>query len=196
MGTPKAPGIVLGNPVPWFRAHTVSGARVDLHVAAGRWIVLAFFDIVSAPHAQKRLAALAELAASASEDELMIYAVLAVPPAHVGTLAAMSGPSLRFIADYDGAIGEFYDAMRSPRTVVLDLMLRAVANISCDNREEHDSVLEQFLRGLPTVENSAGVPLTAPLLMVPRVFDFPLCDHLTALFDQDRRRRFRIPLRP
>ena len=34
--------VVLGDPVPWFSAPIVTGGSFDLHVSAGRWVVLSF----------------------------------------------------------------------------------------------------------------------------------------------------------
>jgi predicted 2-oxoglutarate/Fe(II)-dependent dioxygenase YbiX/peroxiredoxin len=192
-------GFILGDPVPWFRAQSLRGEPVDLHVSAGRWIVLAFLGSLSESHTQKRLAMLVKLAASCSEDHLMIYALLSAPPGDAARLATMNRANLKFIADYGGAVGAYYGARHAqqtvghleyetPRTVVLDPMLRAVANIPCQparqEEEQHDRILEQFLDELPLVENAAGVPLTAPVLMVPRVFDFAFCEHLIKLFDK------------
>jgi len=39
------------------------------------------------------------------------------------------------------------------------------------------------LRGLPAVDDAAGVKLSAPVLTIPRIFDFPLCDLLVRLYD-------------
>ena len=36
-----------------------------------------------------------------------------------------------------------------------------------------------------TVDDSAGVPMHAPTLIVPRVFDFPLCEFLVQFYDQN-----------
>ncbi len=71
-----------------------------------------------------------------------------------------------------------YGAGELPRTIVLDPMLRAIADIACDHPDGHDGMLDRLLLDLPPVDNSAGVPLTAPVLIVPRVFDFPLCELL------------------
>jgi hypothetical protein len=146
--------------------------------------LLAFLGSLSEPHAQARLAALVRQAALCTYDHLVIYVVLGTAPADVGPFLAMSGPVLRFIADYDGTISTFYGASQMPRTVVLDPMLRAIANIPGDPPDNHDRILERLLLDLPAVDNSAGVPLTAPVLMVPRVFDFPLCEHLVTLYDK------------
>jgi predicted 2-oxoglutarate/Fe(II)-dependent dioxygenase YbiX len=175
-------GITLGDPVPWFKARNISGGGEDLHVSAGRWILLAFLGSLAEAQAQTRLATLVKQAASFLDDHLIIYAVLATPPHNVEPLLAMSGPVLRFISDYDGAIGAYYGADETPRTIALDPMLRAIADIPCDHPDGHDAILERLLLDLPPVDNSAGVPLTAPALIVPSVFDFPLCELLVGLY--------------
>ena len=184
MSTINTKRVSLGDPVPWFRAQNVLGQTVDLHVAAGRWVILAFLGSLADPQAQKRLAMLVERAASFTNDHLIIYAVLASPPENLDQILAMSSPVLNFIADYDGALGAYYGADEKPRTIALDPMLRAIANIEWDHPEGHDNILNRLLADLPSVDNSAGVPLTAPALIVPRVFDFPLCELLVGLYDK------------
>ncbi len=44
--------------------------------------------------------------------------------------------------------------------------------------------MRNVLQSLPAVDDSAGVPLTAPALIVPRVFDFELCDFLVQVYDK------------
>ena len=178
--------ITLGDPIPWFRANHIATGRpeVDIHVSAGRWIVLAFLGSLDQPQAQARLATLVQQAAVFSDDHLMIYAVLRTPPENALALLSLSGPVLRFVADYDGAIGDYYGANETPRTIALDPMLRAIADITWDHPDGHDNILNRLLHDLPSVDNSAGVPLTAPALIVPRVFDFPLCELLVGLYEQ------------
>lgn len=186
--TAEAPSgaIALGDPVPWFSAPTVTGARVDLHVDAGRWIVLAFLGSLAAPRAAHELAELLQEAALFDERRLVVYGILTEPPRETDAamLASISGPALAFLADYDGAVTRRYGAAQGGRTVVLDAMLRAIANIAWDDPGGHAQMLHGLVRGLPDIDDSAGVPLTAPALIVPRVFDFPLCDYLVALHDQ------------
>jgi hypothetical protein len=179
-------GITLGDPIPWFRANHISTGKpdVDIHVSAGRWIVLAFLGSLEHPQAQARLSTLVQQAGLFSEDHILIYAVLSTPPQNALQLLSLSGPVLKFIADYDGAIGAHYGANEAPRTIALDPMLRAIADIAWDHPDGHDRVLTGLLQGLPSVDNSAGVPMTAPALIVPRVFDFPLCELLVGLYEQ------------
>jgi predicted 2-oxoglutarate/Fe(II)-dependent dioxygenase YbiX/peroxiredoxin len=178
-------GITLGDPVPGFAARTVTGSSVSLHVDAGRWIVLSFLDSLDEPRAAQELAALLDQAALFAEPHLVVYGVLTAPPRPevLAMLAPLSGPALAFIADYDGAISRSFGAQTMPRSIVLDPMQRAIANIPWDHPAGHAALLRQVLRDLPPVADSAGVPLWAPALIVPRVFDFALCDMLVKLYD-------------
>jgi predicted 2-oxoglutarate/Fe(II)-dependent dioxygenase YbiX len=90
---------------------------------------------------------------------------------------------LFFLADYDGAISRSFGALAMPRTVVLDPMLRAVADIAWDNPQGHAETVGNVLRGLPPVDESTGVPMFAPALIVPRVFSFELCDFLVQFYE-------------
>ena len=48
--------IVLGDPVPWFSAPVVTGGSFDLHVSAGRWVVLSFMGSPANPRAMAEIA--------------------------------------------------------------------------------------------------------------------------------------------
>ena len=181
MTTDKTAGnsrIVLGDPVPWFDTPLVTGGAFDLHVSAGRWVMLSFLGSPGNPRAGEELAKLLENAELFREDHLIACFVLSEPPPDVARLAAISSNSLFFLADYDGAISRAFGAADIPRTVVLDPMLRTVADIGWDFPQGHAQAVANILRGLPGVDDSAGVPLFAPALIVPRVFSFELCDFL------------------
>jgi hypothetical protein len=182
----SAQTITLGDPVPWFRSQYLTGTPFDFNIAAGRWIVLAFLGNLAEPQAQAKLSALLQHAPLFAEDHIVAYVVLSAHPgAEVVTqLSTASGPGLKFVADYDGELAKLYGAKGAQRTIVLDPMLRAIGNIAWDCAEGHDQTLAGLLQSLPPVDESAGVPLTAPALIVPRVFDFPLCELLVKMYDQ------------
>lgn len=176
--------ITLGNPVPWFTAATILGGTIDIHVDAGRWVVLAFFGSLDSERALAELAVLLNQGSSFIEDHLVVYGILSAPPANLDQLASSISPALNFITDYDGTLSDLYGATGAPRTVVLDPMLRAVADIGWDHAAGHATLVASVLRGLPAVDDAAGVPMTAPVLIVPRVLDFSLCDLLVGLYDK------------
>ncbi len=177
-------GIALGDPVPWFGAPLVKDGSFNLQVAAGRWIVLSFLGSPANPKVEEELAELLRDAQLFDEGRLVFYGVLTAPPSDPAYYIRLSSSAVSFIADYDGAISRAYGADAMPRTIVLDPMLRAIADIPWDYAAGHARSVCEVLRGLPAVDNSAGVPLTAPALIVPRVFDFPFCDFLIRLHEK------------
>jgi peroxiredoxin len=172
--------ITLGDPVPWFSATSIHGAPIDLHVDAGRWVVLAFLDAPDTPRAAEVLAALLGLGLF-REDRIVLHVIAKGASPALERLAAASGPEISVINDADGALHRRFGATPVPRTIVLDPMLRAIADIGWD---QDQAVLAQLLRQLPDVDDSAGVPLSAPILIVPRVLDFEFCDLLVGLYER------------
>jgi peroxiredoxin len=176
--------IKLGDPVPWFSARDVRGAPVDLHVDAGRWVVLAFFGAPDEPRAREEFAALLSQAAFFDEDRLVVYCIFGARSIEIERMAAGGGGALVFVADYDGDLARRFGAWGAPRTIVLDPILRAIADIAWDHPAGHAVTVAGLLRQLPAVDDAAGVPMTAPVLIVPRVLDFEFCDLLVALYDK------------
>jgi hypothetical protein len=176
--------IVLGDPVPWFGTPLVGEGAFNLQVAAGRWIVLSFLGSPDNPQADRELTQLLADTLVFDEDKVIFCGLFTAPPADAAPYIAMSGPAISFLADYDGAISRRFGAAQTPRTIVLDPMLRAVADIPWDHAGGHATTLRTVLQSLPAVDDSAGVPLMAPVLIVPRVFDFELCDFLIKVYDK------------
>ncbi|HEY1506583.1 MAG TPA: 2OG-Fe(II) oxygenase [Stellaceae bacterium] len=174
----------LGDPAPWFSAPTVAGGSADLHVSGGRWIVISFLGDLATPHAETECRSLIGCIAGMGEDHLVAYAVLTAPPVDPIAVVGAAPATLRYVADYDGAVTRLYGATGAPRSVVLDPMLRVVAIIPWDHPAGHAAILQQMLKSLPSVDDSAGVPMMAPALIVPRVLDFDLCDFLARLYDK------------
>jgi predicted 2-oxoglutarate/Fe(II)-dependent dioxygenase YbiX len=130
------------------------------------------------------IAELVRVSSSLNEDHVIVGCVLTSQPDDIASLAAISSNKLFFLADYDGAISRSFGAHEMPRTVVLDPMLRAVADIAWDMPQGHAETVANVLRGLPAVDDSAGVPMFAPALMIPRVFGFDVCDFLVQFYEQ------------
>jgi predicted 2-oxoglutarate/Fe(II)-dependent dioxygenase YbiX/peroxiredoxin len=181
---PDKGGIILGDPVPWFGAPLIAGGSFNLQVAAGRWIVLAFLGSPANPRAEAELAELVREAALFDPDRIVFYGVLTAPPADPAPYLKLCTAAMSFIADYDGAVSRAFGAADAARTIVLDPMLRAVANVPWSEPAGHASTVRGVLRSLPEVDDAAGVPLCAPVLVVPRIFDFALCEVLLQFYDK------------
>jgi len=186
MPDPAASGrrVTLGDPVPWFSAQFVTGGGFDLHVSAGRWVVLAFLGDPADPRAGAELDGLLAAADLLNEDHMVLAGVFTRPPGNAEQLARVSGNSLFFIADYDGAISAAFGAAGAPRTVVLDPMLRAIADIAWDHPQGHAPAVTGLLRTLPRIDDSAGAPMLPPALLLPRAFGFDFCDFLIRFYEE------------
>jgi predicted 2-oxoglutarate/Fe(II)-dependent dioxygenase YbiX/peroxiredoxin len=176
--------IRLGDPVPWFSAPLLTGGSFNLHVDAGRWVVLCFLGSSANGRMKADFEALQREADLFDEDRMVLRGVFTSPPYDIGKYTGASGKALSVIADFDGALSRSFGAFEVPRTIVLDPMLRAVADIPWDYPQGHAETVRGILRGLPSVDDSAGVPMTAPVLIVPRVFSFELCDFLIKFYEQ------------
>ncbi len=175
--------ITLGDPVPWFSLPVTPSGSFDLQAGAGRWVVLSFLGSPSDSRALAEVTELASLATSFNEDHLVIACVFTGQGEACENLAAVAGGALSYLADHDGAVSRMYGAADMPRTIILDPMLRAVADIAWDHPQGHAAMVRTVLKGLPSVEDSAGVPMFAPALLVPRVFSFGICDFLTQFYE-------------
>jgi predicted 2-oxoglutarate/Fe(II)-dependent dioxygenase YbiX/peroxiredoxin len=175
--------ILLGDPVPWFSAPQINGGAFDLHASAGRWVVLAFMGSPQDPRTEAEIGQLLQEIDLFADDHLVVACLFTAPPEFLAKFAATAGNRLLFLADYDGAIHRAFGAVSMPRTVVLDPMLRSIADIAWDMPQGHADTVRGVLRSLPPVDASAGVPLFAPVLVVPRVFNFDLCDFLIQFYE-------------
>ena len=126
--------IVLGDPAPWFGAPLIGEGAFNLQVAAGRWIVLSFLGSPADPQADRELTKLLRDMQIFDEDQIVFCGIFTAPPQDPTPYVAMSTPAISFLADYDGAISRSFGADELPRTVVLDPMLRAIADIPWDHR--------------------------------------------------------------
>src|SRR5215471_20969127 len=88
--------LILGDPVTWFSARTLAGAPFDLHVAAGRWIVLCFLGSPAEPRAHHELGELLAEAHRFDEDRLVFYGVFTAPPADPAPYANSGHRALSF----------------------------------------------------------------------------------------------------
>src|SRR5262249_21391486 len=143
----------------------------------------AFLGHPDDPRAAEVLAELLQEAHLLHPDRMVCYGVLAAPPAEPARYADPGTGAVGVLAGYHRAIGPAHGAARMPRTVILDPMLPAVASIPWDSAAGHAKAVRETMRGLPSVDDSAGVPLSAPVLIVPRVLDYALCDFLIKLYE-------------
>lgn len=181
----------VGDPVPEFVARAANNPRYVFNTAAGRYVVLSFLGSGAHESTQQVLRFIEERRSLFDDVHASFFGVSIDPnDEHRGVLRTMI-PGIRYFWDADqalskqfGAVGvdQFSRPAYRPFTLVLDPMLRVLANIALIPAQQHNRRLGEVLDQLPPLAEHAGTPLNAPVLILPRVFEDELCRELIALY--------------
>lgn len=171
------PPLTTGEFAPAFVAATRLNPKFHFTTIAGRYVLLGF--IPRAP--DRRTAALAAFEAIRPRFDDANRAAFMVTEEPLGPEAPSDrAPGQRWFFDPEGDIRRRYHlAPDEGAWFLLDPALRIMAHAPI----EAPMALFQQVRTLPPVDDYAGVPLVAPVLVVPRVFDPDLCRRLIAYYD-------------
>lgn len=184
-----------GDPAPWvsFPTPSTTLARVDL--AAGRYIVLCFLGSAMSPVALESLAVIHKRRQLFDDVRASFFGVTC-NPSDVARLKD-SLPGIRFGLDVSREASLLYGAVSPEEKAdakamtlrhvwyVLDPMLRImrVEQGSDDATGAAMRVLD-FLETLPPPARHAGIPLPAPLLILPGTFEPEFCNRLLGYFGE------------
>ncbi|RAK56457.1 2OG-Fe(II) oxygenase [Phenylobacterium deserti] len=170
----------LGTPAPLFSAPSHTNPEFALGAIGGRYVLLGFLP----QDAEGRAAMLGAVEGTCDlfhESRVMVFLVERDAERYH---AAVEKAAVRWFHDAEGEIAKLYGAadaegaLTGPRWVLLDPTLRLIAWRPADATALMFSTLRRL--GLP--ENHAGVPLHAPVLIVPRVLEPQLCRRLIDLY--------------
>lgn len=180
----------VGDPAPYFTARCSSNPLYHFDTAAGHYLVLAFFGSAATPYARQLLAAVNGPLQPLFDDAKVSFFGVTVEAADEAKLPTQL-PGRRYFYDTDRAVSRLYGILQQeesawryrPQTFVLDPQLRVIATLPMDV-PDHAAQLETLLRALPPIDQHAGVPLNAPVLVIPRVFEPEFCRELIGLYHQ------------
>jgi peroxiredoxin len=169
-----------GDPAPWFVGATPSNPEFTFDTAAGRYVLMLFLPAdgeASAP----AVTLLARHQGRFDDARVSAFAVVR-DPATAANVKDLKG--LRWFLDLDGRISRLYGALKPdgaehPHWLLLDPALRGLAYAPFDKGEAMFGILER----LPPPERHAGVPMHAPVLVAPRIFEPELCRALVELHE-------------
>ncbi len=169
-----------GQPAPVFKAGSPVNPEFHFNSLGGAFILLAFLP--SDPAARQEARGWLERRRDFFDDRrLMAFGVLR-DAAEIA--AAKNEVGLRWFFDPDGALSRLYvaldaDGTERPHWVICDPSLRIYAVAEIDRAEAVFALLER----LPAPDDHAGVPLHAPVLVVPRVLEPDLCRRLIGFYE-------------
>lgn len=174
--------ITSGALAPRFVAPTTSNPRYTSAAFGGRYILLGFLPS-DADGRRRALSAIVDHRALFDDVKLSAFGVLRDEAA---IAMARDQVGLRWFLDRDGAVSRLFEALTPdgearPRWVLLDPAECVLAVADIDRPDE----MFARVRALPAPEDHAGVPLHAPVLIAPRIFDADLCRRLIAHYDAD-----------
>ncbi|MCR5878152.1 2OG-Fe(II) oxygenase [Phenylobacterium sp. J367] len=173
------PRLTFGVAAPWFSAPTHSNPRFAFSSVAGRFVLVVLLPADTA-RAQSQIAQILARESLFDASRQMVFFVVRDLAQHA---ARRETRGVRYFLDADGAVsrafGALDDAGEQPYAVVLDPSLRTVFTAEPDDYGR----LLAFLETLPVPDGHAGVRLHAPVLIVPRIFEPPLCRELIAYYD-------------
>jgi predicted 2-oxoglutarate/Fe(II)-dependent dioxygenase YbiX/peroxiredoxin len=182
----------IGDPAPWFTAPTRTNETYHLDTAGGIYIVLSFFGSGAQPYAQTLLReVMGPWKPYFDGRKYVFYGVSADAEDETGNCLPHALPGIRHFFDRQGAVSTLYGALPAPGprerryrpfTVILDPMMKILAIVPMDDIDQHQARLGELLRTLPALDDHAGVPLSAPVLIVPRVFEPEFCRELIGLY--------------
>jgi peroxiredoxin/predicted 2-oxoglutarate/Fe(II)-dependent dioxygenase YbiX len=181
-----------GDTTPDFSAPAAGNPRFAFHTTAGRYVVLSFLGDSRSASVQEIVSHIESKHSWFDDERICFFGVSTDHDDMRQQRLRERIPGIRYFWDADRSVSKLYGAVRSLDpdspysrfTLVLDPMLRVLANIPADSAERHNQALDITLSHLPLVQEHAGVALSAPVLILPRVFESELCRELVRLYEQ------------
>ncbi len=174
--------IYPGALAPRFVGATVSNPRYPSAAFGGRYVLLAFLPTDSIA----REAAFGQMVKHRALFDDVKMSAFGVLRDEASIAKARDQVGLRWFLDHDAAISRLFDALseagnNQPRWVLIDPFECVQAWTPIENGERFFALV----RSLPAPQDHAGVPLTAPVLIAPRILDPELCQALIAYYEAD-----------
>ena len=173
---PPLPPVSVGDFAPRFVAPTRRNPNYYFNTLAGRFVLLLFLP---ADISTWTPALLAFQAIRSRFDDRFIAGFFCAGSVSPEVAPVDQIPGQRWFFDPDGAISRLYGASENPGWLLLDPALRVMDRAPFDQPQ----ALFARIAALSSVDDAAGGPVTAPVLIVPRVFDEALCRRLIGHYD-------------
>ena len=179
--------LVAGDWAPWFAAKTFTKDAYNFSSVGGVWLLFVFLGTTDAPEAQAALAELNAAMPMFDARKTAAFCITCDPRDEARVQDRL--PGFRWFFDRDMSVSRLYGSIPReggdervsyrPQVMLLDPQTRVHAMAGLDRLGE----ILDLLRKLPEPAHHAGVEMHAPVLIIPRVLEPRLCDHLIGLYE-------------
>lgn len=178
------PRYTPGEPIPAFHARSEGNPRFAFDTVAGRWIMVLIPGALGEPGKPERLAAMVGPHAAKLRIDHAYMLVIGTDPADEADGRLKDGEGRRVLWDDDGSARRALRALEEDGTtrtgwMLLDPGLRVFGVWPLERGAEAMATLG----AAPPPAEHAGVALTAPVLIVPRVLEPAFCRRLMDLYE-------------
>ncbi len=171
----------FGEPAPLFQAPCGTTERYNIGVAGGRWIVLMIFGTLDYAASMDALALAMRDRDLFNDTDAAFFGVSMDPADRDQRGIKNSEPGVRFFWDFNSDIGRLYGLADAgnlmPAVFLLDATLRVVM---AEPIAGTAAVMDRLKAELA----KTAVTTTAPVLIMPRIFEPELCRILVGYFDE------------
>lgn len=183
--------LLPGDPAPWFIARSTSNERYHFHTVAGRCVVLCFLGSAGQPYSKAVADHFHRQRALFDDSYASFFGVSVDPTDEAQARLRQAIPGFRYFWDFDHGISRRYGVERDNRyaacTVVIDARLRVLAVLPFDRivlPEQHVATVMRVIAAEASFVGAMQDGISAPILVVPRVFEPGFCRELVQYFDQ------------
>jgi hypothetical protein len=185
---PTPQRLSFGDPLPAIAGRTSVAERFSVGNQAGRYLVFCAFGSAADEAARKTIDAVIENRSLFDDTKASFFGISTDPADESLPRVEPLIPGIRYFWDFDLAISRSLGAIASdgagrPLIVVSDPQLRVYALLRFESDLGHIGKLLALMRSLPEPAMHAGVPMHAPVLIVPRIFEPALCERLINLYE-------------
>jgi len=179
---PHGIGLRPGQLAPYFVARSTNNPTFHFDTIGGRFIVLGFFGSSADPSGRLHLEQLLGMEKHYDDTRICLFGVSTDPADE--TRLQQRVPGIRFFWDDDRALSTLYGATGRRLTYIVDPGLRILAVLPFDeDPEAHGKAFRALIERLPQADDHAAMPLHAPVLIAPRIFERSFCRRLIELYD-------------
>jgi peroxiredoxin len=183
-----------GDPAPWFRQRMTGNQVFAFDKAAGPYIALCFFISAGDEMGAATIAAVQANRHVFDGHKACFFGVSLDKADESDRRVDENLPGIRHFWDFDGSISRLYGCLpresKDPRVpvrrfwLVLDPMLRVLKYLPFAQDGSDRMEVFRFIENLPPPEQSSGVEIHAPVLVLPNVFEPEFCRRLIELYTE------------